>query len=414
MVQNRSQVTERFLRYAAVDTQSADDMEQMPSTEKQRVLGHMLAEELKELGVSDVREDENGYVYGVIPSNLEEGHQAPALGFISHMDTAPASPGTDIKPQIIRNYDGGRIVMNRELGISMGPEDYEELADYVGQDLITTDGTTLLGADDKAGVAEIMEMAAYLMAHPEFKHGKICVAFTPDEEVGRGTDFFDVEGFGADIAYTVDGGALGELEYENFNAASAFITIHGVSIHTGTARGKMKNAILMGMELQSLLPVFENPACTDGYEGFFHLDDMKGSVEACTMKYIIRDHDRTKFEEKKALMEQAVAYLNAKYGSNTVELTLKDSYYNMLEKIKPHFELIETAKEAMGELDIQPIIRPIRGGTDGARLSFKGLPCPNLCTGGHNFHGRYEYICIQSMEKIVELLLKLAEKITTP
>ena len=414
MVQNRSQVTERFLRYAAVDTQSADDMEQMPSTEKQRVLGHMLAEELKELGVSDVREDENGYVYGVIPSNLEEGHQAPALGFISHMDTAPAGPGTDIKPQIIRNYDGGRIVMNRELGISMGPEDYEELADYVGQDLITTDGTTLLGADDKAGVAEIMEMAAYLMAHPEFKHGKICVAFTPDEEVGRGTDFFDVEGFGADIAYTVDGGALGELEYENFNAASAFITIHGVSIHTGTARGKMKNAILMGMELQSLLPVFENPACTDGYEGFFHLDDMKGSVEACTMKYIIRDHDRTKFEEKKALMEQAVAYLNAKYGSNTVELTLKDSYYNMLEKIKPHFELIETAKEAMGELDIQPIIRPIRGGTDGARLSFKGLPCPNLCTGGHNFHGRYEYICIQSMEKIVELLLKLAEKITTP
>ena len=304
--------------------------------------------------------------------------------------------------------------MNRELGISMGPEDYEELADYVGQDLITTDGTTLLGADDKAGVAEIMEMAAYLMAHPEFKHGKICVAFTPDEEVGRGTDFFDVEGFGADIAYTVDGGALGELEYENFNAASAFITIHGVSIHTGTARGKMKNAILMGMELQSLLPVFENPACTDGYEGFFHLDDMKGSVEACTMKYIIRDHDRTKFEEKKALMEQAVAYLNAKYGSNTVELTLKDSYYNMLEKIKPHFELIDTAKEAMGELDIQPIIRPIRGGTDGARLSFKGLPCPNLCTGGHNFHGRYEYICIQSMEKIVELLLKLAEKITTP
>lgn len=412
-----SSVTERFLRYVSVDTQSKDDEEAFPSTEKQKNLGNMLKAELEAMGLSNVRMDSYGYVYGEIPSNLEgEAAKAalPVLGFISHMDTAPASPGTDIKPQIIRNYDGGRIVMNRELGISMGPEDYEELADYVGQDLITTDGTTLLGADDKAGVAEIMEMAAYLMAHPEFKHGKICVAFTPDEEVGRGTDFFDVEGFGADIAYTVDGGALGELEYENFNAASAFITIHGVSIHTGTARGKMKNAILMGMELQSLLPVFENPACTDGYEGFFHLDDMKGSVEACTMKYIIRDHDRTKFEEKKALMEQAVAYLNAKYGSNTVELTLKDSYYNMLEKIKPHFELIETAKEAMGELDIQPIIRPIRGGTDGARLSFKGLPCPNLCTGGHNFHGRYEYICIQSMEKIVELLLKLAEKITTP
>ncbi len=391
-----SSVTERFLRYVSVDTQSKDDEEAFPSTEKQKNLGNMLKAELEAMGLSNVRMDSYGYVYGEIPSNLEgEAAKAdlPVLGFISHMDTAPASPGTDIKPQIIRNYDGGRIVMNRELGISMGPEDYEELADYVGQDLITTDGTTLLGADDKAGVAEIMEMAAYLMAHPEFKHGKICVAFTPDEEVGRGTDFFDVEGFGADIAYTVDGGALGELEYENFNAASAFITIHGVSIHTGTARGKMKNAILMGMELQSLLPVFENPACTDGYEGFFHLDDMKGSVEACTMKYIIRDHDRTKFEEKKALME---------------------SYYNMLEKIKPHFELIETAKEAMGELDIQPIIRPIRGGTDGARLSFKGLPCPNLCTGGHNFHGRYEYICIQSMEKIVELLLKLAEKITTP
>ena len=313
-----SSVTERFLRYVSVDTQSKDDEEAFPSTEKQKNLGNMLKAELEAMGLSNVRMDSYGYVYGEIPSNLEgEAAKAdlPVLGFISHMDTAPASPGTDIKPQIIRNYDGG---------------------------------------------------------------------------------------------------ALGELEYENFNAASAFITIHGVSIHTGTARGKMKNAILMGMELQSLLPVFENPACTDGYEGFFHLDDMKGSVEACTMKYIIRDHDRTKFEEKKALMEQAVAYLNAKYGSNTVELTLKDSYYNMLEKIKPHFELIETAKEAMGELDIQPIIRPIRGGTDGARLSFKGLPCPNLCTGGHNFHGRYEYICIQSMEKIVELLLKLAEKITTP
>lgn len=412
-----SSVAERFLRYVSIDTQSMDDQEAFPSTEKQKNLGKILKEELESLGLLHVRMDSYGYVYGEIPSNLtkeEEAVKRPVLGFISHMDTAPACPGDHIKPQIVKNYDGGQILMNQELQISMGPQDYETLSLYKGQDLITTDGTTLLGADDKAGVAEIMEMASYIMTHPEFKHGKICIAFTPDEEVGRGTDFFDVEGFGADIAYTVDGGALGELEYENFNAASATITIHGVSIHTGSARGKMKNAILMGMELQSLLPVFENPACTDGYEGFFHLDDMKGTVEECTMKYIIRDHDMGKFEDKKKLMEQAVSYLNAKYGSNTIELVLTDSYFNMAEKIKPHFELIETAKEAMKELDIEPIITPIRGGTDGARLSFKGLPCPNLCTGGHNFHGRFEYIPIQSMEKIVSLLLKLAEKITTP
>ena len=410
MVQNRSQVTERFLRYAAVDTQSADDMEQMPSTEKQRVLGHMLAEELKELGVSDVREDENGYVYGVIPSNLEEGHQAPALGFISHMDTAPAFSGTNVKPQIIENYDGEDICLNKDASIWLSANDFPEMKNYKGKTLITTDGTTLLGADDKAGVAEIMTMAAWFLSHPEEKHGKICIAFTPDEEVGRGADRFDVNGFGADVAYTVDGGAIGELEYENFNAASGRVKIHGASIHPGSAKGKMKNALLMGMEFQSLLPVFENPMYTEEYEGFFHLDRMEGSVEEASLEYIIRDHNKQKFEDKKELFKEAAAYLNKKYGSGSIEVQVKDSYYNMKEKIESHMYLIDLAKEAMEELSIQPKICPIRGGTDGARLSYMGLPCPNLCTGGHNFHGKYEYICIQSMEKVTELLILLVQK----
>lgn len=406
-------VAERFIRYAKIDTQSQDGAEAFPSTEKQKRLGELLVEEMESLGLSDVRMDAHGYVYGVIPSNLDgaEGHPVPSLGFIAHMDTAPACSGTGVDPQIVEQYDGGVIWLNREMGLALDPAEFEDLADYKGQDLITTDGNTLLGADDKAGVAEIMEMAAYLMAHPEIPHGKICIGFTPDEEVGRGADFFDVEGFGADVAYTVDGGALGELEYENFNAASAFVTIHGVSIHTGSARGKMKNALLLGMELHSLLPVYENPACTDGYEGFFHLDDMKGCVETCSMKYFLRDHDRAKFEKKKQLMEAAADYMNVKYGPGTVELKLQDSYYNMIEQIKPHFYLIDAAREAMKALDIQPKICAIRGGTDGARLSYMGLPCPNLCTGGHNFHGRYEYISIQSMDKIVKLLVRLAETI---
>lgn len=410
MVQNRSQVTERFLRYAAVDTQSADDMEQMPSTEKQRVLGHMLAEELKELGVSDVREDENGYVYGVIPSNLEEGHQAPALGFISHMDTAPAFSGTNVKPQIIENYDGEDICLNKDASIWLSANDFPEMKNYKGKTLITTDGTTLLGADDKAGVAEIMTMAAWFLSHPEEKHGKICIAFTPDEEVGRGADRFDVNGFGADVAYTVDGGAIGELEYENFNAASGRVKIHGASIHPGSAKGKMKNALLMGMEFQSLLPVFENPMYTEEYEGFFHLDRMEGSVEEASLEYIIRDHNKQKFEDKKELFKEAAAYLNKKYGSGSIEVQVKDSYYNMKEKIEPYMYLIDEAKAAMEELGITPVIVPIRGGTDGARLSYMGLPCPNLCTGGYNFHGKYEYICAESMETITELLIRIAKR----
>ena len=409
MVQNRSQVTERFLRYAAVDTQSADDMEQMPSTEKQRVLGHMLAEELKELGVSDVREDENGYVYGVIPSNLEEGHQAPALGFISHMDTAPAFSGTNVKPQIIENYDGEDICLNKDASIWLSANDFPEMKNYKGKTLITTDGTTLLGADDKAGVAEIMTMAAWFLSHPEEKHGRICIAFTPDEEVGRGADFFDVEGFGAEAAYTVDGGALGELEYENFNAASGHVTIQGKGIHPGSAKGKMKNALLIAMEFQALLPAFENPMYTEGYEGFYHLDHMEGDVEGTQMAYIIRDHDREKFEQKKAFFEKAAEFLNSKYGAGTVTAVVKDSYYNMKEKIEPHMELIHIAENAMRKNGVTPVISPVRGGTDGARLSYMGLPCPNLCTGGHNYHGKYEYVCVESMEQTVNILTEIVK-----
>lgn len=402
-----STVTDNFLRYVSIDTQSMDDQECYPSTEKQLDLAKLLIDELKNIGAEQVRMDEHGYVMAEIPSNVD--HEVPALGFLSHMDTSPACSGADIKTQIIREYDGGDILLNPQTGESMGPAQFPDLLDYVGQDLITTDGTTLLGADDKAGIAEIMTMAAWLISHPEIPHGKICIAFTPDEEVGRGTDFFPVKDFGADVAYTVDGGGLGELEYENFNAASAWITVHGVSIHPGSARGKMKNALLIGMELQSMLPQFEDPACTDGYEGFYHLNGMEGNVELASMKYIIRDHDREKFEARKRLMEDAVFYLNRKYGDGCVELKLADSYFNMREKIEPFSYLIDLARTSMEELGITPKICPIRGGTDGARLSFKGLPCPNLCTGGHNFHGRHEYISIQSMEKIVELLIKIAQ-----
>lgn len=404
-----SSVTERFLRYVAIDTQSMEDQECYPSTEKQLVLARLLVKELEMLGAQNVRMDSCGYVMAEIPATT--AHEVPSLGFLAHMDASPACSDEHVQAQIIEHYDGGQILLSADTGEQMGPEQYPELLDYIGQDLITTDGRTLLAADDKAGIAEIMTMTEYLLAHPELPHGKICIAFTPDEEVGRGTDFFDVKEFGADVAYTVDGGALGELEYENFNAATAKVTIHGISIHPGSARGIMKNALLIGMELQHMLPIYENPACTDGYEGFYHLNDMSGDVELAQMKYIIRDHDRSKFEEKKRLITQAAAFLNHKYGAGCVELELTDSYYNMLEKIKPHFYLIDLAEQSMKDLGIVPKICPIRGGTDGARLSYKGLPCPNLCTGGHNFHGRYEYICIQSMEKIVELLVKIAIKL---
>lgn len=406
----KTTVLERFLKYIAVDTMSQPEKECIPSTEKQKNLARILKEELEAMGAKDVKMDDHAYVYGTIPATTDK--KIPVVGFIAHMDTSPAYSDENVKPQFIKNYDGGRIVMNQETGLSMGPEEYPDLLKYVGQDLITTDGSTLLGADDKAGIAEIMALAEYLLKHPEIPHGTIKVGFTPDEEVGRGTDLFDVEGFGADVAYTVDGGALGELEYENFNAASAKVIVHGLSIHTGSSKGKMKNALLMAMEFQSLLPVFDNPMYTEKYEGFVHLDTMSGCVETAVMDYIIRDHDMDKFLDKKAYMEHAADFMNQKYGRGTIELTMKDSYYNMKEKLKDHMYLIDIAKDAMKELDIEPIIEPIRGGTDGARLSYEGLPCPNLCTGGHNFHGKFEYISVQALEKTVELLFTIVKKFT--
>lgn len=403
-----SEVIEKFLRYVAIDTESMDDQKQVPSTEKQRTLAKLLADELIEMGASNVRISPNSYVYADIPATTEK--KVPSLGFISHMDTAPSFSGKDVKPQIISNYQGDDICLNQTLGISMGPGQFPDLLKYVGKTLITTDGTTLLGADDKAGVAEIMTMAQYFLSHPELPHGEIHIGFTPDEEVGRGADFFDVKGFEADLAYTVDGGELGELEYENFNAAGAKVHIHGTNIHPGTAKHMMKNSLLIAHEFHSLLPVFDNPMYTEGYEGFFHLDGMSGDVEHTEMVYIIRDHDMEKFQNKKELMQAAADFINKKYGSGTLVLDMTDSYYNMKEKILPHMELIDLAKETMTELGIEPKITPIRGGTDGARLSFMGLPCPNLCTGGHNFHGKYEFICAESMEKVTELLIHLVQK----
>lgn len=403
-----SKVAERFLKYVSFDTQSKDEEEQVPSTEKQIVLAKELVKELEEMGASDVRLSEHGYVYATIEANTEKN--VPSLGFVAHMDTAPVMSGRDVKARIVEKYAGGDIVLNEEKNIVMTVKDFPFMADCEGRDLIVTDGTTLLGGDDKAGVAEIMTMAAWLLAHPEIPHGTIRIGFTPDEEVGRGADFFDVEGFGADVAYTVDGGPLGELEYENFNAASGKVYIHGVGIHPGGAKNKMKSALLIGMEFQSLLPAFENPMYTDGYEGFFHLDQFAGDVEYAKMDYLIRDHDMDKFTQKKELFASAAEFLNKKYGEGTVELKIKDSYYNMKEKIEPYKYLIDIAKEAMEEVGITPEVSPIRGGTDGARLSYMGLPCPNLCTGGYNFHGKFEFIPVQSMEKVVELLLTIVRK----
>ena len=403
-----SKVAERFLKYVSFDTQSKDEEEQVPSTEKQLVLAKELVKELEEMGASDVRLSEHGYVYATIEANTEKN--VPSLGFVAHMDTAPAMSGRDVKARIVEKYAGGDIVLNEEKNIVMTVKDFPFMADCEGRDLIVTDGTTLLGGDDKAGVAEIMTMAAWLLAHPEIPHGTIRIGFTPDEEVGRGADFFDVEGFGADVAYTVDGGPLGELEYENFNAASGKVYIHGVGIHPGGAKNKMKSALLIGMEFQSLLPAFENPMYTEGYEGFFHLDQFAGDAEYAKMDYLIRDHDMDKFTQKKELFASAAEFLNKKYGEGTVELKIKDSYYNMKEKIEPYKYLIDIAKEAMEEVGITPEVSPIRGGTDGARLSYMGLPCPNLCTGGYNFHGKFEFIPVQSMEKVVELLLTIVRK----
>lgn len=400
-------VLDRFIKYVKYDTQSEPDQEKLPSTDKQWDLAKELVRELREIGASDVELSEHGYVYATIPATTDK--DIPVIGFIAHMDTAGEMSGKDVKPEVIHNYDGSDIILNRELGIVLSPDRFLSLRSKLGQDLVVTDGTTLLGADDKAGIAEIMEMAQYLLVHPEIAHGTVRIAFTPDEEVGRGVDFFDVKGFGAKYAYTVDGGGVGELEYENFNAAGAQVTVHGSSIHPGSAKGQMKNAILLAMELHSLLPVNENPAYTEMYEGFYHLGAIEGSVEETWMNYIIRDHDKTLFEAKKARFLAAAEYLNEKYGEGTFEVKLKDSYYNMKEMILPYPEILENVYTALRELEIEPKVWPIRGGTDGARLSYLGLPCPNLGTGGYNGHGKYEYASVQEMEKSVELLLKIIE-----
>ena len=403
----RDDVTDRFLRYVKIDTESSEESGTHPSTMTQFDLARCLVNELKDMGIEDIYLDEqNCYVYGSLPGNREADK---VIGFIAHMDTAPAVSGHQVKPQIVKQYDGKRILLNKEKQTYLDPVDYPSLNDYIGQSLITTDGTTLLGADDKAGVAEIMGMLQYFVSHPEEDHGTICFAFTPDEEIGEGSDGFDLHRFPADYGYTVDGGAWGEIEYENFNAASGKLIVHGRNVHPGSAKGVMKNAILIAQEFQQMLPAAQNPMYTEGYEGFFHLDSIKGNVEEAVCDYIIRDFDVNLFAQKKRLFEEIAAFLNQKYGEGTVEAIVKDSYYNMIEKIKPHMNLIDYAKAAMKELDQEAKIVPIRGGTDGARLSFMGLPCPNLCAGGENFHSRFEYISIESMEKITKMLIILAK-----
>ncbi|MBR1764742.1 MAG: peptidase T [Ruminococcus sp.] len=406
---NSETVIDKFLRYVSFDTQSSEESSDFPSTPEQAVLAAQLVSELKDMGLEADYDPQSGCVYSHIEANCQG---RPALGFISHLDTSPETSGKNVRPRFVRDYDGGDITLNEEQGIILSPSVFPELRRYVGKTLIVTDGTTLLGADDKAGIAEIMAMARELVQHPEISHGRICIAFTPDEEIGGGIGRFDLERFGADYAYTVDGGALGELEYECFNAASAQVVIHGVNVHTGEAKGKMKNASRIALEFDAMLPPHERPELTEGYEGFFHLEAITGSVERAELEYLIRDHDRERFDEKKRLMEQAAAALNGRYGAGTVELELSDTYRNMKEKIYPeNMFLIDGAAAAMRELGIEPMIQPIRGGTDGANLSWRGLPCPNLCAGGHNFHGRYEYICAESMEAIVKLLIRIAESI---
>ncbi len=403
-------VIELFLEYVQIDTESAEESTTMPSTMKQHDLAALLEKQLREMGAAEIVYDkEHCYVYASIPATVG-CEDAPVIGFIAHMDTSPAVTGAGVKPRIIENYDGRDIVLSEEKQVVMRVADFPELASCQGKRLIVTDGTTLLGADDKAGVAEIMAMASYLLQHPEIAHGKVRIGFTPDEEVGAGADHFNVELFGADYAYTVDGGPLGEMEFENFNAAGAKVYVHGRSVHPGSAKDKMRNAILMAQEFQSMLPVAENPMYTCGYEGFYHLDTLHGNVEEAVAEYIIRDHDRVKFEKKKELFLRIAGYLNEKYGAGTFEIDMKDSYYNMREVIEKNMFIIEQAKEAMAQLDVEPSVSPIRGGTDGARLSFMGLPCPNLCTGGRNAHGKYEYACIDDMETIVKLLVRIVER----
>ncbi len=397
-------LTERFLRYVAVDTQSDEQSESQPSAEKELTLLKMLRDELTALGV-EASLDEWGYVMATIPSNIEEN--VPAIGFIAHVDTSPDASGKDVKPQIIPDYDGSAVALKGVEGLMLDPKDFPELLNHKGETLITTDGTTLLGADDKAGVAEIMDAVQYIVSHPEFKHGKICIGFTPDEEIGRGVVKFDVEKFGADFGYTMDGGEVGELEFENFNASSAHLRIQGRNVHPGYAKGKMLNAIRIAEEFDSLLPKEQKPEYTEGYDGFLHLISFQGTVEECETSYIIRDHDGAKLEAKKETMRQCANFINARYGEGTVTLTIKDQYRNMREMVEPHRHIIEKAQKAMEMAGIKPRIQPIRGGTDGANLSFRGLPCPNIFAGGLNFHGKFEWVTVENMEKASKVIINL-------
>lgn len=401
----KTEIINRFIAYARTETQSDESSTSCPSTPGQLVLARKLVEELTSIGMEDITLDENGYVMATLPANTDK--QIPTVGFLAHVDTATDFTGTNVKPQIVEPYDGNDIILNQELGIVLSPKDFPELSGYKGHTLITTDGTTLLGADDKAGIAEIMTAMAYLLQHPEIKHGRIRVAFTPDEEIGRGPHRFDVAAFDAVYAYTMDGGPLGELQYESFNAAGAHITVKGKNVHPGTAKDKMINSAKIAMALQGMLPAEEAPEHTSGYEGFFHLASIEGDVEETQLRYLIRDHDRKRFDERKAQMIQIVEGLQARYGKDRIVLEIKDQYFNMREKIEPVIEIVEIAKQAMENLGIKPIIEPIRGGTDGSQLSYMGLPTPNIFTGGENYHGRFEYVSADNMVKAVHTIIEI-------
>ncbi|MGO2103384.1 MAG: peptidase T [Psychroflexus halocasei] len=404
---NNKEILNRFLTYVKIDTESDPNSNETPSTEKQRDLANLLKEELEEMGMSDVSIDENAYVMATLPSNCD--HDIPAIGFVSHFDTSPDYTGKNVNPQIHENYDGKDIVLNKEKDIVLSPSYFDDLRRYIGNTIITTDGTTLLGADDKAGITEIMSAMEYLLRNPDIKHGDIKVCFTPDEEIGRGAHKFDVKKFGAEYAYTMDGSEIGELEYENFNAASAKVTVNGRIVHPGYAKGKMINSMYMAQKFIDSLPKGEVPEKTEGYEGFFHLTAINGEVEETKLNYIIRDHDKDKYEARKQLMEDIVRNLNEEYGQNTFEIKIEDQYFNMKEKVEPVKHIVDIAEEAMRAVDIEPIIKPIRGGTDGAQLSYMGLPCPNIFAGGHNFHGKFEYVPLENMVKATEVIIKIAE-----
>ena len=400
-------LVERFLKYVSFDTQSSEETEVTPSTPGQMVFAKYLKEELESLGLEDITLDEHGYLFATLPANIDK--PVPTIGFIAHMDTSPDMSGKDVSPRIVQNYDGSDIVLCAEENVVLSPSQFPELLDHKGEDLIVTNGKTLLGADDKAGIAEIVSAIVYLKEHPEIKHGKIRIGFNPDEEIGLGAHKFDVEKFGCDWAYTMDGGEIGELEFENFNAASAKITFKGRNVHQGYAKNKMINSIRVANRFCAMLPAHETPEHTEGYEGFYHLISFNGDVEQTTVAYIIRDHDRARFESRKKKIERFVSEINAEYGEGTATLELRDQYYNMREKIEPVMHIIDTAFAAMEAVGVKPNVKPIRGGTDGAQLSFKGLPCPNIFAGGLNFHGRYEFAPIQNMEKAMKVIVKIAE-----